>query len=353
MKALILVGGYGTRLRPLTLTCPKPCVEFANKPILEHQISALVKAGATEVVLATNYMPEAMIELQSKLSIKYNVKIMCLQETVPLGTAGPIAAARHILQPDPSENSYFFVLNSDIICDYPFREMIEFHKSHGKQGTLVETVVDNPSKYGVVVSNENSEILSFIEKPKFFISNTINAGLYLFSSSVLDIIENRPTSIDELFPIMAQNRQLCSLTLKGFWMDIGQPKDFLLGLVLYLNFLSTSEPEKLTKGEQFLGNVLVDESAVVEPGCLIGPNVCIGPGVRIESGARVANTVVLAGSVIQSHSCIKGSIIGWRCKIGRWVWIEDLTVLGENVQIKDELYLKGVLICPNKEISKS
>lgn len=354
MKALILVGGYGTRLRPLTFSCPKPCVEFANKPILEHQISALVKAGVTEVVLAINYKPEAMYELQTKLSEIYNIKIVCSQETVPLGTAGPIAAARHILQPDPSEDSYFFVLNSDIICDYPFQEMINFHKSHGKQGTLVVTPVDDPSKYGVVVSNDQSEILSFIEKPVKFISNKINAGLYLFSSSVLDRIENRPTSIErEIFPVMARDHQLCSLTLKGFWMDIGQPKDFLAGLILYLNFLSEKEPEKLVKGEQFIGNVLIDPTAVVEPGCLVGPNVCIGPGVRIGSGARVANTVILSGSVIEGHTWINGSIVGWRCRIGRWVRIEGLSVLGEDVTIKDELCFNGIIILPHKEVKES
>ena len=217
MKALILVGGFGTRLRPLTFSCPKPCVEFANKPILEHQIEALVQAGVTEVVLAINYQPEAMLDIQSKLIEKYKINIICSQETTPLGTAGPIAAARHILSPEGQPESYFFVLNSDIICDYPFLEMLEFHKRHGKQGTIVVTPVNDPSKYGVVVSNDHQEILSFVEKPKNFISNKINAGLYLFSSSVLNRIENRPTSIErEIFPLMAKDREICSFTLKGF-----------------------------------------------------------------------------------------------------------------------------------------
>ena len=354
MKALILVGGYGTRLRPLTFSCPKPCVEFANKPILEHQIEALVKAGVSEVVLAINYQPETMFELQSKLSTKYNIRIVCNQETVPLGTAGPLALARSILNPDPSETSYFFVLNSDIICDYPFQEMIEFHKSHGKQGTLVVTPVDDPSKYGVVVSNDQHEILSFVEKPKKFISNKINAGLYLFSSNILDRIENKPTSIErEIFPLMAKDRELCSLTLKGFWMDIGQPRDFLAGLELYLHFLNEKTPDKLNRGSLFVGNVLVDPTAVIEDGCLIGPNVCIGPGVKIESGTRIANSVIFAGCVIKGHSWINGSIIGWKCSVGRWVRIEGLSVFGENVQIKDELCFNGIIILPHKEVKES
>jgi mannose-1-phosphate guanylyltransferase len=354
MKALILVGGYGTRLRPLTFSCPKPCVEFANMPILEHQILALVQAGVTEVVLAINYQPEAMHEIQSRLIAKYNINIICSQEVVPLGTAGPIAAARDILLSKGTGESYFFVLNSDIICDYPFVEMVNFHKSHGKQGTIVVTPVDDPTKYGVVVSNDAFEVISFIEKPKKFISNKINAGLYLFSSSVLDRIENKPTSIErEIFPLIAKDRELCSFTLQGFWMDIGQPKDYLLGLELYLEFLGKKSPEKIAKGTLFTGNVLVDQDSLIGEGCLIGPNVCIGPGVKIESGARIANTVILAGSQIGAHSWIKGSIIGWRSKIGKWVRIEGLTVLGENVQVKDEVCLNAIIVLPHKEVKES
>lgn len=355
MKALILVGGFGTRLRPLTFSCPKPCVEFANKPILEHQIAALVQAGVTEVVLAINYQPEAMMEIQSRLIAKYNINIICSQETIPLGTAGPIAAAREILLPTGQPDSLFFVLNSDIICDYPFVEMINFHKAHGKQGTIVVTPVEDPSKYGVVVSNDQFEILSFVEKPKKFISNKINAGLYLFSSSVLDRIENKPTSIErEIFPVMAKDRELYSFTLKGFWMDIGQPKDFLFGLELYLNFIAGKEENFLEKkGEKFIGNVMVDETAVIEEGCLIGPNVCIGPGVRVQAGTRIANTVIFAGSQIGAHSWINGSIIGWRCRIGNWVRIEGLTVLGEDVTVKDEVCFNAIIVLPHKEVKES
>ena len=355
MKALILVGGFGTRLRPLTFSCPKPCVEFANKPILEHQIAALVKAGVTEVVLAIAYQPEAMLDLQSKLIAKYKINIVCSQEFVPLGTAGPIAAARHILVPPGESGGYFFVLNSDIICDYPFEEMIQFHKAHGKQGTIVVTPVEDPTKYGVVVSNAQHEILEFVEKPKKPVSNKINAGLYLFSASVIDRIENRPTSIErEIFPLMAKDRELCSFELEGFWMDIGQPKDFLSGSELYLAFAAQKgNVERMETGEKFRGNVIVDETASIAEGSLIGPNVCIGPGVRIEAGTRIANTVVLAGTTIGAHSWINGSIIGWRCRIGNWVRIEGLSVLGENVQVKDEVCFNGIIVLPHKEVKDS
>mmetsp|Transcript_17205 Transcript_17205/g.17125 ORF Transcript_17205/g.17125 Transcript_17205/m.17125 type:complete len:217 (+) Transcript_17205:1-651(+) len=216
MKALILVGGFGTRLRPLTFSCPKPCVEFCNKPIVCHQIEALAKVGVTEIVLAINYQPEMMRESIEKYAREYGVNIICSQETTPLGTAGPLALAKDILTRDNPEGS-FFVLNSDIICDYPFQEMIDFHRAHGKEGTLVVFPVPDPSRYGVIVTNEANEILSFVEKPKEFISNKINAGLYLLRTSMIDRIEPKPTSIErEIFPVMAADRQLCAVTLKSF-----------------------------------------------------------------------------------------------------------------------------------------
>lgn len=172
-RALILVGGYGTRLRPLTLSRPKPLVEFSNKPILMHQIEALVEAGVRQVILAVSYRAEQM-ELQLKeASEKLGVELIFSHETEPLGTAGPLALARDILT---ASDEPFFVLNSDVICDFPFRELEAFHRQHGQEGTIVVTKVEEPSKYGVVLYNEVGCIQSFIEKPQEFISNKINAG---------------------------------------------------------------------------------------------------------------------------------------------------------------------------------
>eukprot|EP00126_Sphaerothecum_destruens_P003723 Sdes_comp17504_c0_seq3m6736 len=130
---------------------------------------------------------------------QYKVKISVSVESEPLGTAGPLALAREILE---SDGEPFFVLNSDIICDFPFAQMIELHNSHGKEGTLVVTKVEEPSKYGVIIFKpENGQILRFVEKPKEFVSNKINAGLYMFSPKVLDRIPLKPTSIEkEIFP---------------------------------------------------------------------------------------------------------------------------------------------------------
>lgn len=227
IKALILVGGYGTRLRPLTLSRPKPLVEFGNKPMLLHQLEALIEAGVREVVLAVSYRAEEMEKDLNEEATKLGINLIFSHEMEPLGTAGPLALASQILS---ENNEPFIVLNSDIICNFPFKEMVSFHKSHGKEGTICVTRVEEPSKYGVVLYEESGCITNFIEKPQEFVSNKINAGMYIFSSNILKRISLQPTSIEkEIFPDMAKERELYALELKGFWMDVGQPRDFLTG----------------------------------------------------------------------------------------------------------------------------
>lgn len=228
MQALILVGGYGTRLRPLTLSRPKPLVEFANRPMLLHQIGALVEAGVSRVILAVSYREEKMEQELTDESEKLGVNLVFSYETEPLGTAGPLALAKDVLL--SFSNEPFIVLNSDVICDFPFKDLVTFHKNHGKEGTIVVTKVEEPSKYGVVLYSETGCIDSFIEKPQEFVSNKINAGIYILNTSVLKRINVCPMSIEkEVFPYMAQEKQLYAMELQGFWMDVGQPKDFLKG----------------------------------------------------------------------------------------------------------------------------
>ncbi|CAL9144635.1 unnamed protein product [Musa hybrid cultivar] len=352
MKALILVGGFGTRLRPLTLSFPKPLVDFANKPMILHQIEALKDVGVTEVVLAINYRPEVMLNFLKDFEDKLGIKITCSQETEPLGTAGPLALARDRLMDGSGEP--FFVLNSDVISEYPFAELIQFHKSHGGEATIMVTKVDEPSKYGVVVMDESGKVDRFVEKPKVFVGNKINAGIYLLNPSVLDRIELRPTSIEkEVFPKIAADQKLHAMVLPGFWMDIGQPKDYITGLRLYLDSLRKKVSSKLATGSHIVGNVLVHENAVIGEGCLIGPDVAIGPGCVIESGVRLSRCTVMRGVRIKKHACISSSIIGWHSTVGQWARIENMTILGEDVHVSDEIYSNGGVVLPHKEIKSS
>ena len=257
MKALILVGGYGTRLRPLTLSKAKPLVEFCNRPMLLHQIEALRKVGVDHVILAVSYKAE---DLQTELSAyadAVGIRISFSQEPEPMGTAGPLAFAKQLLtesnavdesgdqsvasrtNPEP-----FFVLNSDVICHFPFSDLLAFHKSHGKEGTIIVTDVEEPSKYGVVVCEPDGKIDRFVEKPKEFVSNKINAGMYIFNLDILNRIPLRPCSIEkEIFPLLAADRELYAFPLIGYWMDVGQPGDYLKGMVMHLQQFSGEKNE--------------------------------------------------------------------------------------------------------------
>ncbi|CAN8004798.1 unnamed protein product, partial [Ixodes pacificus] len=280
------------------------------------------------------------------------VKITLSQEDEPLGTAGPLALAKELLSADSEP---FFVLNSDVICDFPLKDMVSFHKHHGKEGTVVVTRVEEPSKYGVVVYDEQGRIERFVEKPQEFVSNKINAGLYIFTPAILDRIEVKPTSIEkEVFPAMVSAGQLFAMELRGFWMDVGQPKDFLTGMCLYLQSLRTKQPDRLLPpGPGVVGNVLLDPSAKIGKDCRIGPNVVIGPGVVIEDGACIKRCTLLNGATIRSHSWLDSCIIGWRCTVGQWVRMENTSVLGEDVLVKDEIYINGGKVLPHKAISDS
>ncbi|KAG1677906.1 hypothetical protein FOA52_001324 [Chlamydomonas sp. UWO 241] len=352
MKAVILVGGFGTRLRPLTLSVPKPLVDFANKPMIVWQIEALKAAGVTEVVLAINYRPEVMQTFIDEWQSKLGVKIVCSQESEPMGTAGPLALARELL--DDGSGQPFFVLNSDVICEYPLKDMLDFHKARKAEATILVTKVEDPTKYGVVVMDEYGQVQRFVEKPKEFVGDKINAGIYVCSPSILKRIELRPTSIErEVFPHVAADNKLYSYTLSGYWMDIGQPKDYLKGLHLHLDSMAIHKNDKLTHGPCYTGNVLIDETAKIGDGCLIGPDVSIGAGCVIEDGVRLSNCVIMKGVHVKRHTKIDKCIVGWHSKIGAWSRLENHCVLGEDVFCKDELYFNGAVVLPHKEIKES
>lgn len=215
--------------------------------------------------------------------------------------------------------------------------------------------MEEPSKYGVIVCGQGgSQIERFVEKPTEFVSNRINAGIYIFSPKILDRIQPKPMSIEkEVFPLMAKDGTLHALDLKGYWMDVGQPKDYLIGLGLYLNSLATKAPQQLAKLESIKGNVLIDPSAKIGKNCLIGPDVTIGAGVVVEDGARIVNSAVLEGAHIKSHSFVSSTIIGWRASVGHWSRVEGGSVLGDDVNVGDELYVNGAIVLPNKSLSSS
>eukprot|EP00760_Papus_ankaliazontas_P036051 PhM_4_TR8164/c0_g1_i1/m.12160/K00966/GMPP; mannose-1-phosphate guanylyltransferase len=361
MKALILVGGYGTRLRPLTFTKPKPLVPFCNKPIVVHQIEALKAVGVTQVILAIAYRPELMKAEMEQWAHELGVTIVYSHETTPMGTAGPLALAVDAGYLDPEDTEPFFVLNSDVTCMFPLRELLDSHKAHGKQGTILVKKVDDWKRYGVVVFHEGTgKIERFAEKPKEFVGDKINAGIYVFSPSMLKRIPMERTSIEtQVFPAMAADGNLYALELKGYWMDIGQPNDFVDGMALYLaGLVEAGHKDMLAhtptdKSYTIVGNVMIDPTAKIGSGSVIGPNVSIGRNCVVGNGVRVANTAIFENSVVGDSSYVAYTIVGWNNTIGRWCRLEHRTVLGDDIQVKDELHLNGAKVLPHKGINVS
>eukprot|EP00762_Andalucia_godoyi_P003469 ANDGO_04371.mRNA.1 Mannose-1-phosphate guanyltransferase beta len=334
--ALILVGGYGTRLRPFTFSKPKPAVPFANKPMLAHQIEALHKAGVTKVVLAVSYKSDDMRAAIEPIATALGVELVFSLEETPLGTAGPLALAREHLQ--SSDN--IFMLNSDVTCSFPFEEMLAFHTAHKAEGTILVTKVTDPSKYGVVVANEQGKVERFVEKPQTWVGDRINAGIYILSPKILSRISPKPTSIErETFPAMANDGQLYMFDLQGFWMDVGQPKDYITGSQLYLKHIKQDK--------------LVEPSAKIDGDAVIGHNVIIGANCVVKKGAKLSNCTLMDGVVVEESAFVKDSIIGWKSRIGKFARVTDLCIIGEDVDIKDEIVVVGVTVCPHKSVGES
>lgn len=251
----------------------------------------------------------------------------------------------------------FFVLNSDVTCEFPFQKLVDFHRAHGDEGTICVTKVEEPSKYGVIVHKPShpSRIDRFVEKPVEFVGNRINAGIYILNTSVLNRIEkNRPTSIEqETFPAIVREGLLHSFDLEGFWMDVGQPKDFLTGTCLYLSSLAKKQPKLLVSPSEsyvYGGNVMVDPSAKIGKNCRIGPNVVIGKDCVIGDGVRLQRCTLLPGSKVKDHAWVKSTIVGWNSTVGKWARLENVTVLGDDVTIGDEIYVNGGSVLPHKSI---
>lgn len=364
MRALILVGGFGTRLRPLTFTVPKPLVPFCNKPMIIHQVEALKEAGVTEVIFAVAYRPEAMKAEMDEWGKKLGISFVFSIEEEPLGTAGPLGLAKDILLQDDKP---FFVLNSDVTCRFPMREALAFHRKHGHEGTIMVTKVDDWEKYGVVVHDKDTQMIEqFVEKPKKFVGDRINAGIYIFNKSILSRIPSRRCSIEkEIFPLMSKDKQLFAFNLEGFWKDIGQPADFIDGISMFLPSLvgTTREPATLYNEGQakpesahftVIGCNMIAESATIGAGSVIGPHAVIGANCHVGPACRIERSAIFAGSIIGTGTFISDSIVGWNNRIGSWCHVEDITVTGDDVGLADgKCITHGVRVLPNKDVGQS
>ena len=221
MKAVLLIGGFSTQMRPLTLSHPLPLLEFCNQPLLMMQLQVLKDAGASQVILCyyEKHVPHGWVEEIERMEADLGIRIICCKEEVAGGTAGAIKNAQAYITDEGTSDAPFFVVNSDVLCTYPLRDLLHHHIKNGRECTLLCTRSNEPNAYGVVVADERTgRINHFVEKPETFVSDVINAGVYVFSPSMLSRIPADPhTSLNGVLKEMAREEQLQSMLLSGYW----------------------------------------------------------------------------------------------------------------------------------------
>lgn len=342
MHSIILAGGKGTRLRPLTVYTPKPIVPFANRPFLLYQIDLLKRAGINNITLSLNYQPTKIEHLLGH-GLEYGVDLKYVTEPTPLGTGGAYKYAAA----DFRETTIVF--NGDILTDIDISKVLDFHKKANAVATIVLTPVDNPSAYGLVESGTDGRVLRFLEKPKAedlenLSTNTINAGIYILEPEILDLFpENESCSFEyDIFPeLLKQNKDFFAYVMENrYWRDIGTPESYLKAHQDFLSGSIEGFDIDVPKNFDIATAAKIDRTSLIGEGCLIKPNAVIinsviGEGVQIEEKAMIENSVIWAHSRINSSAEVRNAIVGRGCYIGRNSIVGKGTVLGDKTSLTD------------------
>ncbi len=326
MKAVVLVGGEGTRLRPLTFTAPKQMLPVAGRPMIERVLAHIARHGIDEVVLSLGYRPDAFLEAYPD-GYCAGVRLVYAVEPQPLDTAGAIGfAARH-----GGIDERFVVVNGDVLTDLDVTGLVAFHRRRGAVATISLTAVDDPSRYGVVTLDRNGRVLAFVEKPSAADapSHLINAGTYVLEAGVLDRIPSgRRVSIErETFPALVAEQAVFALASDSEWVDAGTPATYLA-----VN-LTTAARE----------HVEIDGSARIHPDASVRRSV-IGAGVVVGARAVIEGSVLHDDARVGPDAVVRDSIIGRKAVIGEGATLEDLTVLGEGSTVEPGIRLAGARI---------
>jgi mannose-1-phosphate guanylyltransferase len=324
MQAVVLVGGEGTRLRPLTLTRPKPALPLVDRPFIRYMVEWLSRHGIDEVIMACGFKPDGLRaalgdELPGGPTIAY------VEEDEPLGTAGPVrlAADRGLL------DDRFMVLNGDVLADLDLSALQRQHEVTGAVASLVLYPVDDPSSYGLVRRTEDGVLLDFLEKPEPEAIDTdeVNAGAYVLERAVVDLIPpGRAVSIErEVFPQLV-GQGLYGRRLEGYWMDIGTPERYLAASWDILERRVETDVVPTAPG------LFIDEGAEVDPDAEIGPRAVLARA-EVAGGARVAGSVLLDGCRIHEHARVEGAILGAHVVVGERATVGEGTVVGDGATI--------------------
>jgi mannose-1-phosphate guanylyltransferase len=325
MQAVVLVGGEGTRLRPLTLTRPKPALPLVDRPFIRYMVEWLARHGIDQVIMACGFKPD---ELRDALGdeLPDGPRIAYVEEEEPLGTAGPVrlAADRSLL------DDRFLVLNGDVLSDLDLSALQRQHSETGAIATLGLYPVEDPTSYGLVRRREDGVVLEFLEKPDPDEADTdeINAGAYVLERAVVDLIPpGREVSIErEVFPRLV-GQGLYGRRLEGYWMDIGTPERYLAASWDILEGRVRTDVEPTAPG------LFVARNANVADGADLGPRTVVGDDCEVGDGARVAGSVLLEGCRVDAGATIDGSILGSGVAVGEGATIGDDSVIGDGAVV--------------------
>jgi len=354
LKALILAGGFATRLRPLSCGRPKTLFPIVNKPLLQWIFERLANNGVEEAILAVNALTQFYIKQQRPPKHGLKVKFSIDPPKMPLGTAGPVKKAEKLI----GHNEPFIVLNGDIFADISYRELLDIHMKTDALATIALVKVDDPCRYGVAEIANGNCIKRFIEKPSKdkAPSNLINAGVYVLSPKIFDYIPpGRAVSIErEVFPKLAEEGKLCGHLVNSLWMDIGKPGEYLEANKIILDSLVETLKQESVKNFEIKNPVAFDKGVFIAEKSVIGPYAILGKNVNVGKNVQISNSVVFPDVKIGDFASVNGAIIGEGAQIGKHVKISSGCIIGDQAKIKDNLHLSGEFaVCPAKEVSEN
>jgi mannose-1-phosphate guanylyltransferase len=361
VRAVVLVGGEGTRLRPLTLTAPKQMLPIVEQPMIERVIGHLAAHGIDDAVLSLGYRPDAFMNAYPDGTIA-GVRLSYAVEPTPLDTAGAILFAARYAGIDET----FVVANGDVLTDADTSALIAFHRQRGAEATISLTPVEDPSSFGVVPTDTDGRVEAFIEKPPRdeAPTNFINAGTYVFEPSALDRIpaDQRVSIERETFPALVEAGALFALGSDAYWLDTGTPdaylrahRDLLLGRRPGPPAPGAEVDPTLGSGVWRIGEVdvrsdqvsrsLIGRGASVAPEAVVDESV-IGAGAIIEEGASVVGSVLLPGARIASKASVEGSVVGPGAIVGQRCVIHGLSVIGAGAVTASGTVIDGLRVDP-------
>ncbi|MGZ4168320.1 MAG: sugar phosphate nucleotidyltransferase [Solirubrobacteraceae bacterium] len=360
MQALILAGGEGTRLRPLTSTVPKPVVPLVDRPFIAYMIEWLRGHGVDDVILACGFMADGVRDVLGDGS-SLGVRLRYIEEPTPLGTGGALKYAEDLLE------DRFFMLNGDVLSDMDLTAQMRQHEDTGARATLALIAVDDPSSYGLVRVGEDRAVREFVEKPSPDEGGThlINAGAYIIERDVLDDMAPAGTRISierEVFPTLVGNG-LYGCESHGYWKDIGTPERYLEATFEILaGEVRTEVGRQIAEAGGVLrrdgggagivhGPALVDVDCTLAADAVVGSRSVLGRGVTVGPGAHIESSVVLDGASVGAGSRITSSIVGPRVSIGEGCRVEGRVVLGQGVSVGSGNTLReGMRIFPGVQL---